>query len=176
MELGTSDTLESTHIHRRSFAARLLHRLDPPSRRAWSGGPSGTVPEPGFYGILALYMSGVLLFAIDSPSGAAAAHTVRPDIRFSVPPPPRTAPWRFVRIDALPFGSAPLCSELSRSRGILSYALHRNTSGEMRKKSASRRIWVLLRSRFPLSTLEATLREPKTGTRSACRRPRCAMR
>src|ERR1017187_3684322 len=39
----------------------------------------------------------------------------------------------------------------------------------MGKKSVSRRIWVLLRSRFPLSTLEATLREPKTGTRSACR-------
>ncbi len=53
---------------------------------------------------------------------------------------------------------------------------HRNTTGETWKNSARRRMWPLLKSRFPSTTSEVTLRDRKIGIRSACRRPRCSMR
>jgi hypothetical protein len=51
-------------------------------------------------------------------------------------------------------------------------AIYRNNAGETWKNSASLRMCALLGSRFPLMTSDATLRDPKTGNRSACFRAR----
>ena len=55
-------------------------------------------------------------------------------------------------------------------------AFHRNRSAGMRKNSASLRMCVLLGSRLPLMTSEATLREPKMGSKSACFKSRRSIR
>ncbi len=54
-----------------------------------------------------------------------------------------------------------------RGRPLMPVTLQKNAAGESLKKSASLRMCALLGSRLPLSTAEATLREPKTGSMSA---------
>ena len=58
------------------------------------------------------------------------------------------------------------------TRDLEGMAVYRNNAGETWKNSASLRMCALLGSRFPLMTSDATLRDPKTGNRSACFRAR----